>query len=63
MSYKTFVTTKKDTQKMVKALRDVGLTVDKLDSGYECSKDGISIFRAIQGTRGYLIKAVSDLFE
>lgn len=56
------VASKPDTQAMLKALRDAGLTVTKLDSGYECLLDGVTLFRAMNGRRNYLIRMRADLF-
>lgn len=60
---KTFIAPKRDTQEMIKALRHAGLTVDKLDAGYECiGINGDVIFKAMIGNDGYLIRTVDDLF-
>jgi hypothetical protein len=73
----SYVTSKPDTQAMIKALRAAGATVTK-DSlgGYHCkqlqhaTKDGvrtgktreITLFVALPGRNGYLIRRVADLF-
>ena len=54
--------TKRQTQEIIKALRAAGLPVVKTDSKYETIIDGKTIFRAMQGTRGYLVTYVDDLF-
>ena len=69
---------KPDTQKMIKALRASGLTVNRDKSGaYTCemlqhqTKNGkrtgetrtIKLFAALPGSRGYLVRMRSDLFE
>ena len=48
--------TKKQTQSAIKALRDAGLTVIKLDAGYECMMNEKLLFKAMVGTNGYLIR-------
>jgi hypothetical protein len=48
---------------MIKALRQAGLQVDKLDAGYECiGINGDVIFKAMVGHHDYLIRTVDDLF-
>lgn len=60
---KTFIAPKKDTQEMIKALRQAGLQVDKLDAGYQCiGINGDVIFKAMVGHHDYLIRTVDDLF-
>lgn len=54
--------TKKQTQEIIKALRAAGLPVVKTESKYEVNIDGKTIFRAMQGTRGYLVTYIDDLF-
>ena len=55
---------KAHTQKMIRALRDAGLPVNKLNAGYECRhpKTGELLFRAMNGARGYLCRFKADLF-
>lgn len=73
----SYVTTKPDTQAMIKALRAAGSIVEK-DSlgGYRCDhvmkgmKNGkptgntktIRLFTALPGRNGYLIRRVENLF-
>ena len=55
------VLTKPDTQAMIKALRQAGFPVDKLDAGYECkTPSGQVIFKAGQGSNGYLVRYAKD---
>lgn len=57
------IATKPDTQAMIKALRQSGFTVDKLDGGYECkSTGGVMLFKAMVGTNSYLVRMVDNLF-
>ena len=54
---------KPDVQQMLKALRKAGLEVDKSDSGYTVkNKNGVLLFRAMNGRHSYLVRMVSDLF-
>jgi hypothetical protein len=66
----TRVWTKRETQKVIRALRDAGFIVDKTSSGsYQTAETGSTtpgakpIFKALLGGRGYLISHHSDLFE
>lgn len=56
------VISKPETQKMIKALRASGLTVDKINNGYECKHINGYIFKAMNGNNGYLVRMASDLF-
>lgn len=59
------VVSKRNTQAMIKALRAAGLTVSKINSGYECiggSTGELLLFRAMIGNNGYLIRMREDLF-
>lgn len=48
---------------MVKALRDAGLTVERLNAGYECkSGNGDLLFKAMNGNHGYLVRMAENLF-
>ena len=54
---------KPDVQQMLKALRKAGLEVDKSDSGYTVkNKNGVLLFRAMNGRNNYLVRMVADLF-
>jgi hypothetical protein len=54
---------KPDVQQMLKALRKAGLEVDKSDSGYTVkNKNGVLLFRAMNGRQNYLVRMISDLF-
>ena len=60
----TKILSKPETQKMIKALRNAGLTVKKIVGGYRCvNKCEKQIFRAMEGSRGYLVNYVDGLFE
>jgi hypothetical protein len=58
---------KPETQGMIKALRDAGYTVEKINGGYVCNVAGltkpITIFKAMNGTRGYLCRYAENLFD
>mgnify|MGYP003632724465 CR=1 FL=1 len=53
---------KPNTQAMIKALRSAGLTVDKLSAGYECKQGDTLLFKAMNGSRGYLVRMQPNLF-
>jgi len=54
---------KRTLQAMLKALRSAGLTVTRLDAGYECKTDkGLVVLKAMNGSRGYLTTHAADLF-
>ena len=62
---------KRDTQAMIKALRDADLDVIKDSSGmYHCSfyrkiegkEKQVKLFTAMPGRRGYLVRMRADLF-
>lgn len=54
MKYVSRIASKQDTLAMVKALKQLGLTVNELKSGYECiSESGTVIFKAMFGTKSY----------
>lgn len=55
--------TKPQTQQAIKALRDAGLTVAKLNGGYEAkSPSGELLFKAMNGMNGYLVRYHEALF-
>jgi 5-enolpyruvylshikimate-3-phosphate synthase len=67
----TRLISKRDTQKMIKALRDAGLTVNKDTAGfYSCDhvqhkgteKTITRLFTAMPGRSGYLVNMRADLF-
>lgn len=53
---------KPDTQRCITALRAQGIVVEKLNGGYEAILAGKEVFKAMQGTRGYLVRYTDDLF-
>lgn len=55
---------KREVQKMIKALRDAGLTVTKEGMKYECKspRDDSLLFSALNGRTGYLVRMRADLF-
>ena len=55
---------KRNTQKMIKALRDAGLEVVKEGMKYECKdpRTDSLLFAALNGRHGYLIRMRADLF-
>lgn len=58
----TKIWTKAQTQATIKALRGAGYEVKKLDSGYSMILDNVELFKAMIGTRGYLVRYDSNLF-
>lgn len=54
---------KRAFQDMLTDVRRQGLTVTKLDGGYEMTNNnGVLLLRAMQGNNGYLVRAIADLF-
>ena len=58
----TRVIAKAETQKMIKALRAAGLTVEKNGMAYTCEVKGRVVFKALNGQRGYLVRMAENLF-
>lgn len=54
---------KRDTQRMIKALRNAGLNVEKEGMKYECRYNGTLLFVALNGRNNYLVRMREDLFE
>ena len=57
------ILTKKDTQAAIKELRSIGVTVDKIESGYVATYQGEVIFKAMNGHRGYLVRMAKGIFK
>ena len=62
------VVEKKEVQKMLAALREAGLKVNKINAGYEVKAYGpdkreIVVFRAMNGRANYLVRMVDNLFD
>lgn len=56
--------TKPQTQAALRALKVAGMAVNKTPGGYVVRlSTGREVFKAMQGTRGYLVRYVADLFE
>ena len=55
--------TKAQTQSTIKVLRNAGLIVEKLNSGYESKVNDKLVFKAMIGTNGYLVRYDENLFE
>jgi len=55
--------TKKQTQDTIKTLRNANLTVEKINSGYECKVNDKLVFKAMIGSNGYLVRYDENLFE
>jgi len=55
--------TKKQTQATIKDLRQAGLPVTKLSSGYEAKVGTEIVFKAMIGTNGYLVRHHEELFN
>ena len=53
---------KREVQAMIRALRDAGLNVEKTDSGYSCEAKGQTVFKAMTGSQGYLVRMADNLF-
>jgi hypothetical protein len=55
---------KRNLQAMLTALRQAGLEVTKLSAGYECvTPSGVTLLKAMNGSRGYLTTHAADLFS
>jgi len=58
------IVSKKDTQLMIKALREANLKVSKINNGYECfNKKNVLLFKAIKGKNNYLVRMKDNLFN
>jgi hypothetical protein len=62
------VVEKKEVQKMLAALREAGLKVNKINDGYEVKAYGpdkveIVVFKAMNGRGNYLVRMVDNLFD
>ena len=58
----TRIWTKRQTQQVFKQLRAAGLTVNKINNGYEVVNDNNVLFlKAMNGTNSYLIRSVDFL--
>jgi hypothetical protein len=51
------------TQDTIKVLKQAGLTVVKTHFGYSCHVGDHLVFKALNGTQGYLVTYDEDLFE
>lgn len=60
---KAAVWSKPATQAAIKSLREAGIKVNKIDSGYESFIKTTLIFRAMVGSRGYLVRYDERIFE
>ena len=56
------IVSKKETWEMIKALRDAGFPVQKLAVGYQLVEDDVTLFKATNGSNGYLVRMAEDLF-
>lgn len=55
---------KREFQEMLTAVRKQNLIVNKLDGGYTIhAQNGVLVLKAMNGSRGYLVRMVADLFE
>lgn len=61
----TKVWSKKFTQEMIKLLRSRNIIINKIDGGYTSDEEkfGRPIFKAMNGTNGYLVIHANDLFR
>ena len=60
----TRIWTKPQTQQVFKQLRAEGLTVNKINNGYEVVNDNNVLFlKAMNGTNSYLIRSVDFLLN
>ena len=68
MNYQTRLLSKPTVQDMNKGIRASGLKVKKIDGGYICKavspdqNEPITIFKAMHGNNGYLVRMVDNLF-
>jgi len=58
---------KKEVQRMIRALRQSGLTVEKSETGiYTCKAsdefDSVTLFLALPGRNDYMVSMVNNLF-
>lgn len=53
---------KPQTQQIIKMLRDAGVNVEKIENGYQAYAGEHLIFKAMVGTRGYLVRYAEKLF-
>ena len=60
----TRVWSKKETQNCIRQLRAQGVPVTKVSDGrYKVSlKDGTTLWEALRGSQGYLVRYVDDFF-
>ena len=68
MKMRSTVVDNKEVQKMLSALRDAGLKVNKKESGYEVKAYGpdkveVVVFRAMKGRGNYMVRMVDNLFN
>ena len=54
--------TKRQTQATIKALRAAGYEVAKMPSGYSIVVGDTTIFKAMVGSHGYLVRFTDSLF-
>lgn len=57
----TSLFTKPLLQEVLKGLRAAGYEVSKVHAGYEVKLDGTIVLKAMNGTRGYLVRYDSQL--
>jgi hypothetical protein len=62
IKYVSRLWTKKGTQEVIAVLRSAGLEVKKIDSGYIANYNGQLVFKAMIGSKGYLVRHVDNLF-
>lgn len=55
------VWSKKDTQAFIKRLREAGYTVERSEGKYEVNAGKTNLFRALIGSRGYLVRIDESL--
>ena len=54
---------KKDFQNLRKDFKEQGFNVVKIPDGYECHhNNGMLLLRAMNGSRGYLVRHIEGLF-
>ena len=54
---------KRDFQAMLKAVKQQGLDVTKINSGYTVHDGGVLVIKAMTGAQGYLVRTVKGLFD
>jgi hypothetical protein len=54
---------KKGFQTMLRSVRKQGLIVEKLNGGYTVCNDNVMLLKAMNGSGGYLVRCIDNLFD